>query len=77
MKRILYVTNYKPGKGGISGQVDYLMRVLPVGKEYYADIFSTYGSVIQRILFFFSLFFIYFFYTSFVHIYFFLAHELS
>ncbi len=57
MKRILYVTNYKPGKGGISGQVDYLMRFLPDGKEYYADIFSTYGSVFQRILFFFSLFF--------------------
>ena len=57
MKRILYVTNYKPGKGGISGQVDYLMRFLPDGKEYSADIFSTHGSVFQRMFFFFSLLF--------------------
>ena len=57
MKRILYVTNYKPGKGGISGQVDYLMHFLPDGKEYSADIFSTHGSVFQRMIFFFSLLF--------------------
>ena len=57
IKKIVFVTNYKPGRGGISGQVEYLMRYLLDGKEYYCDIFSTNGAVFQRMFLFFSLLF--------------------
>ena len=57
MKKILFVTNYKPGRGGISGQVEYLMRYLSREKEYVTDIFSTKSSLFHRIFLLFSLIF--------------------
>lgn len=47
--RVLLITNYKEGTGGISGQVELLQRNL--GREgIVADIFNTRGSVIYRLL---------------------------
>ena len=46
--RILFVCNYKPGVGGISGQVEALQRHLREEGSI-ADVFSTRGSVIQRL----------------------------
>ena len=45
---ILLICNYKPGVGGISGQVDLLQKHLRED-GYYADIFSTKGSFIWRL----------------------------
>lgn len=54
-KKILFVANYKPGIGGISGQVEYLMKYLPLEENYYAEVFATTGPVSKRIVKFFSL----------------------
>ena len=56
-KKILYIANYKKGVGGISGQVEYLERYLSNEEGYEVDIFSTKGSLFQRIALFFSLLF--------------------
>lgn len=54
MMKVLFVTNYKPGRGGISGQVEYLDNYLrDEGIE--TRIFSTKGSVLKRIKMFFVL----------------------
>lgn len=55
MKKILFVTNYKPGRGGISGQVEYLVRYLSMEKKYFTDIFSTKSFFFHRIFLLFSL----------------------
>ena len=48
MMRVLFVCNYKPGVGGISGQVEILRRMLR--KEgLVADVFSTKASVWKRL----------------------------
>ena len=52
---ILIVCNYKPGVGGISGQVEILQRKLR-SEGHTADIFSTKASVLQRLLIPFRLF---------------------
>lgn len=54
MKRILLISNYQRNVGGISVQVDILQRCLQQ-EGYVADIFSTKGNVIKRILTFFRL----------------------
>ena len=46
---ILLVCNYKPGVGGISGQVEILQKYLR-SEGHTADIFSTKASVFQRLL---------------------------
>ncbi len=46
---ILLVCNYKPGVGGISGQVEILQRKLRE-EGHTADIFSTKASVLKRLL---------------------------
>ena len=46
---ILIVCNYKPGVGGISGQVEILQRKLRE-EGHIADIFSTKASVLKRLL---------------------------
>lgn len=46
---ILLVCNYKPGVGGISGQVEILQRKLR-SEGHTADIFSTKASVLKRLL---------------------------
>lgn len=50
-KRILFISNYKPGTGGISGQVEILQRKLR-GEGFVADIFNTKGSVCYRLVLF-------------------------
>ena len=55
MKRILYVANFKPGRGGISGQVECLMRNMCQEDGYYVDVFSTTGGLLRRIFCFFAL----------------------
>lgn len=52
---VLLICNYKPGVGGISGQVEILQRKLRSG-GHTADIFSTKASVLQRLLIPFRLF---------------------
>lgn len=47
--RVLLVCNYKPGVGGISGQVEILQRKLRED-GYVADIFSTKASLWRRLL---------------------------
>lgn len=47
--RVLLVCNYKPGVGGISGQVELLQRKLRE-EGYEADIFSTKASAWKRLL---------------------------
>ena len=49
MKRILLICNYKPGVGGISGQVEALQRHLEE-EGVTADVFSCRGSVLKRLL---------------------------
>lgn len=49
MKKILFVTNYKPGVGGISGQVEILQQKLQE-ESLVADIFSTKRPFLQRLL---------------------------
>lgn len=46
--RVLLICNYKPGVGGISGQVEILQRKLRE-EGHIADIFSTKGSVLWRL----------------------------
>lgn len=48
MKQILFITNYKPGTGGISGQVE-ILRTKLCQDGYVADIFSTKGSILYRL----------------------------
>lgn len=47
--RDLLICNYKPGVGGISGQVELLQRYLR-SEGHYADIFSTKRPILQRLL---------------------------
>ena len=54
MKRILFIANYKPGVGGISGQVEILTRQL-IKEGYDATIFNAKGSIWHRIMAFFRL----------------------
>lgn len=54
MKRILYISNYKKGLGGINAQVD-LLHVCVINEGYLADIFSTKGNPFKRIGQFFQL----------------------
>ena len=49
MNRVLFICNYKPGVGGISGQVEALQKHL-VEEGYTADVFSCRGSVLKRLL---------------------------
>lgn len=55
MKRVLYIVNFVPGKGGISGQVEYLMRYMSEEKAYHVEVFSTKGNSLKRVALFFSL----------------------
>ena len=54
MRRILYISNYKRGLGGINAQVD-LLRDYVRHEGYNADIFSTKGNPVKRIGLFFKL----------------------
>lgn len=47
--KVLLICNYKPGVGGISGQVEILQRKLRE-EGHTADIFSTKASVLKRLL---------------------------
>ena len=47
-KKVLLICNYKPGVGGISGQVEILQRKLR-SEGHVADIFSTKGSLFWRL----------------------------
>lgn len=47
--KVLLICNYKPGVGGISGQVEILQRKLR-SEGHTADIFSTKASVLKRLL---------------------------
>lgn len=47
--KVLLITNYKKGTGGISGQVEMLQRNL-VKEGITADIFNTKGSILYRLL---------------------------
>lgn len=47
--KVLLICNYKPGVGGISGQVEILQRKLR-SEGHTADIFSTKASVLRRLL---------------------------
>ena len=49
MKRILFICNYRQGVGGISGQVELLQRHLRED-GFIADIFSTKGSFLERLV---------------------------
>lgn len=55
MKKVLYIANFVPGKGGISGQVEYLMRYMSAEEAYHVEVFSTKGNSLKRIVLFFSL----------------------
>lgn len=46
--RVLLICNYRPGVGGISGQVEILQRKLQ-GEGHAADIFSTKDSILRRL----------------------------
>ena len=48
MKRVLFVCNYKPGVGGISGQVEILQKKLREDGGV-AEVFSTMGSAWKRL----------------------------
>lgn len=54
MKKILFICNYKPGVGGISGQVEVLQSHLRE-EGFTADVFSTRGNLFQRLLIFIHL----------------------
>ncbi len=54
MKKILYISNYKKGFGGINAQVD-LLRDYVNREGYTVDIFSTKGNPVKRIGLFFKL----------------------
>ena len=49
MKKVLFICNYRPGVGGISGQVELLQKHLR-DDGYIADIFSTKGSFVKRLV---------------------------
>lgn len=55
VKKVLFVANYHKGLGGISGQVEALVKNLSLEDGIVVGVFSTKGSVIQRLLYFFSL----------------------
>lgn len=55
MKKVLYIANFVPEKGGISGQVEYLVRYMSVEKAYHVEVFSTKGDSLKRVILFFSL----------------------
>ena len=55
MKRILLICNFRPGVGGISGQVEALQRHL-VEEGFTADVFSCRGSAMKRLFMPFGLF---------------------
>lgn len=50
MKNILYLSNYKEGVGGISGQVEFLHR--NVNENFQNAIFNTRGNIFKRVLYF-------------------------
>lgn len=54
MKRILFISNYQKGVGGISAQVDLLQHYMQQD-GYVAEIFSTKGNPFVRIIAFFRL----------------------
>lgn len=55
MKKVLFVANYVHGVGGISGQVDALMKNLSLVNGIEEDVFSTKGSIVKRLYCFFCL----------------------
>ena len=55
MRRVLFICNFKPGVGGISGQVEALQRHL-TEEGYTADVFSCRGSILKRLSMPFRLF---------------------
>lgn len=54
VKKVLYISNYKKGLGGINAQVD-LLHACVINEGYIADIFSTKGNPFKRIGQFFQL----------------------
>lgn len=54
MKKILYISNYRKGVGGITAQVDWLCSYMH-DEGYSVSIFSTKGNPIKRIGLFFKL----------------------
>ena len=57
MKKILFISNYKKGLGGINAQVDLLNSYMQ-DEGYSTSIFSTKGNPIKRVGLFFKLLFI-------------------
>lgn len=55
MKRVLYIANFIPKRGGISGQVEYLVQNISQDETFFAEIFSTKRPFFERIFCFFSL----------------------
>ena len=54
-RKILYIANFTPGRGGISGQVEYLVHYMSQDDRFHVEVFSTKGSSLKRLWFFFSL----------------------
>ena len=57
MKKVLYISNYKRGVGGISAQVD-MLRDYTNCEGFTTDIFSTKGGVVKRLWKFIELLFV-------------------
>ena len=55
MKKILLISNYKPGIGGINAQVDLLQQFINQEDGWHASIFSTKGNPIRRCIAFIKL----------------------
>ena len=55
MKKVLFVSNYAQGVGGISGQVGCLMKNLRMDGSVEVEVFSTKGSIAKRLLLLFRL----------------------
>ena len=55
MKKILLISNYQPGIGGINAQVDLLHRFINQEDGWHADIFSTKGNPLRRCIAFLRL----------------------
>lgn len=55
MKRILLISNYQPGIGGINAQVDLLHLFINQEDRWNVDIFSTKGNPLRRCIAFFQL----------------------
>lgn len=53
--KILLISNYKPGIGGINAQVDLLHRFINQENGWHADIFSTKGNPLRRCIAFLRL----------------------